>query len=173
MVFGNLEVHEEFVHVTADGKRLRVLHGDKYDGLMSCSRFGRMMGSFGYDLLIFFHRFFDTVRGWFGYPYWSLASHVKSRVKNAVKHMRRFEQIVARDAAREGMDGVVCGHIHYADLRTIDGVLYCNDGDWVENCTALVERFDGTMELIRWTDADQVGVPVSQPVEVAVAARVT
>lgn len=155
MTFGNLEIHEEFVHTTADGRKFQVLHGDKYDAVMKCSRLGRMAGSLGYDLLITLHRNYDAVRGWLGFPYWSLASHIKSKVKNAVRHIRRFEQIVAREAATENVDGVVCGHIHYATVRSIGDVLYCNDGDWVENCTALAERFDGSIELIRWTDAQK------------------
>jgi UDP-2,3-diacylglucosamine pyrophosphatase LpxH len=155
MVFGNLEIHEEYEHVTADGRRIRVLHGDKYDAFMKCSRLGRMLGSFGYDFLIFLHRLHDALRHLFGFPYWSLASFIKFRVKNAVKHMHKFERVVAEDAQKLGVDGVVCGHIHHAEIRDIGGILYCNDGDWMENCTALVERHDGSLELLHWSDKAQ------------------
>jgi UDP-2,3-diacylglucosamine pyrophosphatase LpxH len=152
MVFGNLEIHEEYEHTTADGRRILMLHGDKFDAIMKCSRLAEFVGSLGYDLLLYSHRMFDRIRRRLGFPFWSLAKFIKFRVRNAVKHIRKFETIVAHDAKRRGADGVICGHIHHADIRYIDGVLYCNDGDWIENCTALVERHDGTIELLHWSD---------------------
>ena len=87
-----------------------------------------------------------------GYQYWSLSAYLKQRVKNAMQYIGSFADAVVDEALRRGVDGVVCGHIHHAEMREINGILYCNDGDWVESCTALVEHFDGRLELINWID---------------------
>nr|MBX2878735.1 UDP-2,3-diacylglucosamine diphosphatase [Granulosicoccus sp.] len=151
MQFGNVEIHEEYEYTAKNGDKVKMLHGDKYDAFMKCGKFSRTIGSFGYDFLIFIHRVYDKLRGVFGFSYWSLARYVKSKVKNAVKHMRRFAEVVAADARRQGFDRVICGHIHHAEIREFDGVTYCNDGDWIENCTALVEHQNGTFEIIHWS----------------------
>jgi UDP-2,3-diacylglucosamine pyrophosphatase LpxH len=93
-----------------------------------------------------------------GYPYWSLSQHLKTKVKNALQFILRFEEAVAAEAARRGLDGVVCGHIHKAEIRMVKGVLYCNDGDWVESCTALVEHLDGRLEIIDWVAIRQASM---------------
>lgn len=152
MHFGNLHIHEEFEYQTADGRRVRMLHGDKYDAMMKCHWLTELVGNVSYDFLLYLNRLLARLRNRCGLQYWSLSSFIKNRVKNAVKHVRRFEEMVAEDASRRGYDVVICGHIHSADIRMIDNVLYCNDGDWVEHCTALVERHDGTIELIHWSD---------------------
>lgn len=152
MAFGNLEIHEEYTHETADGRRVRMLHGDKYDTMMKCGWLTEFIGNLSYDLLLYLNRLTARMRSQCGLRYWSLSSYIKSRVKNAVKHIRHFEEIVASDTKRQGFDVVVCGHIHSADIRMIDDILYCNDGDWVEHCTALVENHDGSIELIHWSD---------------------
>jgi len=151
-VFGNLEIHREYVHETADGRRLLVLHGDEFDSVVKCSRWLTSLGTWVYDLLLRLNRHVNLVRRAFGFPYWSLAAYVKSRVRNAVQYIGNFEQAVAFAARRRDMDGVVCGHIHRAKVASIDSVLYCNDGDWVESCTSLVENMNGHLSLWHWVE---------------------
>ena len=109
-----------------------------------------------YDWLLYLNRWVNVFRRRLGFPYWSLAAFLKHKVKNAVQFISDFEQAVARETERRGVDGVVCGHIHHAEITTHNGVLYCNDGDWVESCTALVERHDGTLELLNWTERQEL-----------------
>jgi UDP-2,3-diacylglucosamine pyrophosphatase LpxH len=152
MVFGNVEIHAEYTHLSASGRRLLVLHGDKFDAVMRCNRLTEFIGSKSYDFLMYLNRHVYRTRKVLGFPYWSLASYLKKRIRNAMRHIHRFEEIVARDAAKRGFDGVICGHIHHAQIRDIDGFLYCNDGDWVENCTALVETRQGELQLLHWSE---------------------
>jgi UDP-2,3-diacylglucosamine pyrophosphatase LpxH len=152
MVFGNLEVHRECVHITAQGQRLLVLHGDEFDGSVKCSRWLAALGSGAYDLTLGLNRGFNRVRHLFGYPYWSLASYLKSRVGNARRYVQRFEEAAARTAQRRGFDGIICGHIHRPMFAELHGVQYGNTGDWVENCTALIEDREGRLKL--WQRAD-------------------
>jgi UDP-2,3-diacylglucosamine pyrophosphatase LpxH len=145
---GNILVVREAVHRTADGRLLLMLHGDEFDGVTRCHRWLARTGDVGYTMLLRVNRWFNTARRLLGFPYWSLAAYVKGKVKRAVEYVGDFENAVAREAARRGMQGVICGHIHRATMRDIQGVLYCNTGDWVESCTALMERTDGILELI-------------------------
>jgi UDP-2,3-diacylglucosamine pyrophosphatase LpxH len=145
---GNMLVVREAVHRTADGRLLLMLHGDEFDGVTRYHRWVARTGDVGYELLLTVNRWFNTARRILGFPYWSLSAYVKWKVKRAVDFVVDFEQAVAREAVRRGMDGVVCGHIHRAALRDVQGVLYANTGDWVESCTALVEHGDGTLELL-------------------------
>jgi UDP-2,3-diacylglucosamine pyrophosphatase LpxH len=165
-VFGNLEVHRDYVHTTAQGLRLLVLHGDEFEGTIPCSRWLAALGSWCYDRAMFASRHFNMVRRLFGYRYWSLAGYLKSKVGNAVQYVRCFEQAAAREARRRGLDGVVCGHIHRPRVAQVDEVLYCNDGDWVENCTALIELQSGELQLWKWAE-DQHAAP-GQPESLAV-----
>lgn len=166
MDFGDVAIRREAVHTTADGRRLLILHGDEFDSVVKCSRFLAMLGSRAYDWLLYANRWVNAFRRRFGFPYWSLAAYLKHKVKNAVNFISDFEEGVAREVRKRGLDGVVCGHIHRAEIRTIDGVLYCNDGDWVESCTALVEHHDGTLGLMHWTDAE-TRLSVEAPAEAA------
>lgn len=152
MCFGNLEIHNICIHETADGRRLLMMHGDEVDSAIRCSRLLAYLGDRGYDLLLYMNRWFNTCRRKFGAPYWSIASYLKHRVKNAVNAISDFEHAVAHAARKYDVDGLVCGHIHHAEIRQIGDVLYCNDGDWVENCTAMVEHMDGTLEILHWSD---------------------
>ena len=156
MVFGNLEIYTEYVHQTADGRKVLLLHGDKFDVVIKCSRLMNLIGNMGYDLLLYGHRLLDRIRHRLGFSYWSLTSYLKSKVKNAMAHVTSFEIAVAQEASKRGMDVVICGHIHHAEIRQIKDVLYCNDGDWVEHCTALVEGQDGSLELIHWSDQQRI-----------------
>lgn len=151
----NIEIHRELVHTTGQGKRLLMVHGDEFDHAVRCSPFHRLVGDLGYDFLLFLNRWGNRARRLFGLPYWSLAYYIKNRVRNARAAIDAFEQAAADEARRRGLDGIVCGHIHQPEIRTIDGVLYCNDGDWVESCTALVEHRDGRLELFHWGDLQQ------------------
>ena len=149
-VFGNLEIHGEFVHETRDGRRLLVMHGDEFDALVKCSPWLARLGSSAYDLTLHLNRYFNAVRRVLGFPYWSLASYLKSRVKNAVQYISSFENAAAHAARQRGVDGVVCGHIHRPEISDINGIVYCNDGDWVESCSALVEDMNGSLSLWSW-----------------------
>lgn len=132
--FGGITVLREAVHETADGKRLLVIHGDEFDGIVRYARWLAILGDRGYELIIAVNHWYNLARHHLGYPYWSLSQYLKNKVKNAVQFVLRFEEAVAEEAARRGLDGVVCGHIHKAEIRMVKGVLYCNDGDWVESC---------------------------------------
>jgi UDP-2,3-diacylglucosamine pyrophosphatase LpxH len=151
-VFGGVRVASQAVHTTADGRKLLVLHGDEFDEIVKHSRWLAMFGSWMYDVLLYSNRWVNRVRRQFGFPYWSLAAYLKHKVKNAVNYISQFERALVYEARRHGVDGVVCGHIHKATIEECDGLLYCNDGDWVESCTALVERHDGSLALVHWAD---------------------
>jgi len=147
---GGVELVHEAVHVTADGRRLLILHGDEFDGVVLYARWLAFLGDNAYTLLLQLNRVLNWVRRKRGLPYWSLSAHLKKKVKNAVQFISSFEEVVARAAQERGAHGVVCGHIHSAEIRQIGDVTYYNDGDWVESCTALVEYADGRMEIIDW-----------------------
>jgi UDP-2,3-diacylglucosamine pyrophosphatase LpxH len=159
--FGGIDVMDEAMHVTADGKRLWVTHGDLYDGVIQCARWLAIMGDLAYEFTLKVNRWFNRIRAKCGLPYWSLSRYLKHKVKRAVSYINEFENAVAREARKRGAHGVVCGHIHHAEIREIDGVLYCNDGDWVESLTALVEHHDGRLEII--DRGDQAALPGMLP----------
>lgn len=152
LVFGGIKLQGSALHVTADGKRLLVLHGDEFDAVVLYSKWLAQLGSDIYDFLLYVNHGFNTLRRKLGFPYWSLSAFIKHKVKNVVAFVERFEQTFVREARKREVDGVVCGHIHKAEIRLEEGILYCNTGDWVESCTALVEHFDGRLEIITWTD---------------------
>jgi len=152
MDFGFIAVRREAFHLTADGRRLLVLHGDEFDGIIMHHRWVSQLGSVAYDYALKLNRWLNILRDMLGFPYWSLSMYLKRRVKNAVKYMNRFEEAVMHEAQRRKVDGLVCGHIHHAALTKFGDVTYCNDGDWVESCTALVEHYDGRLELLNWND---------------------
>ena len=154
-LFGGIEITHETIHETADGKRLWVLHGDRFDGVIGCAKWLAHAGDWAYGMALRLNDFLMAVRSRLGLPYWSLSAWLKHAVKNAVEYLSSFEEVVAREAASRGVDGVVCGHIHHAEIRRIGSVLYLNDGDWVESCSALVEDARGTMEILRWAPPPQ------------------
>jgi UDP-2,3-diacylglucosamine pyrophosphatase LpxH len=120
-----------------------------------------ILGDHAYRLALVLNTWFNSVRRHLGYPYFSLSAKLKHKVKNAVEFISRFEQAIAQEAASRGVDGVICGHIHHAEMRPMHGVEYCNDGDWVESCTALVEHLDGRLEILHETQYDRELVPAS------------
>ena len=148
--FGGIEVQLEAIHITADGKSLLVTHGDAFDGIVLYARWLAFLGDQAYTLLLKANIVLNAVRRRFNLPYWSLSSYLKKRVKNAVQYVGKYEEVVAREALQRGVQGVVCGHIHCAEIRQFDTITYYNDGDWVESCTALTEAKDGTMSIIDW-----------------------
>jgi UDP-2,3-diacylglucosamine pyrophosphatase LpxH len=150
--FGGVEMAEEAVHVTADGRRLLVIHGDSYDLIVKNARWLALLGDGAYTLALWVNNYFNKIRHLLGYEYWSLSAFLKLRVKNAVQYIGSFADALANEARSRDLDGVVCGHIHHAEIRDLGGVLYCNDGDWVESCTALVEHFDGRLEIVYWAE---------------------
>ena len=159
-VFGNLEIHKEYVHESAEGRRMLILHGDEFDSVVKCSPWLARLGSDIYDVLLAVNPIINKVRRWFDMPHWSLSSYLKHKAKTAVQYIGSFEDAVAQAGRRRGVDMVVCGHIHHAEIRTINGVLYCNDGDWVESCTSLVEDMNGQFRMIDWPKLRaQIDVP--------------
>ena len=150
--FGGIAICRDAIHQTADGRRLLVLHGDEFDVIMLSHRWLGYVGDRAYEAMMGVNRVVNAWRRLFRMPYWSLSKYAKAKVKNAVEFISRYEEVVAQAAAHRGADGVVCGHIHTAEFRDIDGIAYYNDGDWVEGCTALLEHFDGRMEILHWAD---------------------
>ena len=156
MNLGGVEIMRAAFHDTADGRRLMVLHGDEFDTIMLAHRWLAFVGDALYHVMMKPNNWVAGARKRLGLPYWSISKAAKHKVKNAVEFISKYEEVVARAAAERGVDGVVCGHIHTAEFRTFDHdgkqIEYWNDGDWVEGCNALVEHFDGTMEILHWPD---------------------
>jgi len=156
LTLGNVEIRTEAIHETADGRRFLVLHGDEFDSIVRASPMLESLGNHAYSAALRLNRYINAIRKGFGFPYWSLAGFLKHKVKNAVKYIASFERTLAVEARRRGVEGVICGHIHRAEITDIEGITYCNDGDWVESCTTLVEDFQGRMSLLRWTEKVEV-----------------
>jgi UDP-2,3-diacylglucosamine pyrophosphatase LpxH len=153
MEFNGVRLAADWVHETADGRRLLVLHGDEFDGVVKHNRWLAHIGSRAYDLLLVANRWYNHLRRRLGFDYWSLSAFLKHSVKEAVNYIGSFEDAVAREAARRNVDGLVCGHIHKAAIDDSHGVLYLNCGDWVESCTALVEGAEGGFRILQWANA--------------------
>ena len=150
--FGGIEVVETAIHESASGQRFLVIHGDIFDLVVQHARWLAHLGDKAYDLAIRLNRLVNLARRRLGVPYWSLSQWAKLKVKNAVNYIGAFEQTLAGEARRLGVDGVICGHIHCAAIRDEHGIRYMNCGDWVESCTVLAEHDDGRFEIITWTD---------------------
>ncbi len=148
--FGVVEVAEETIHETVDGRRILVLHGDRFDVVVRNAKWIAHLGDWAYTAALGINTVFNAVRRRLGFPYWSLSAWAKLKVKNAVNFIGDFQETLAAEAVRLGADGVVCGHIHHAALARIGDVDYMNCGDWVESCTAVVENHDGSFEVIVW-----------------------
>ena len=156
--FGGIQVRHDDVHVTADGKKLWVTHGDLYDNIMQYARWIAFIGDRAYTFALWLNRAFNRIRLKLNYPYWSLSQYLKHKVKAAVSCITAFEDLLIREAKIKQCDGVVCGHIHKAELRSIDHVTYANDGDWVESMTALIENHDGSLQIIDWNEVGLINV---------------
>ncbi len=152
--FGGVHVRMNDIHSTADGKRYLVLHGDEFDGVVLYAKWLSHLGDHAYELAVSLNFYFNRARKIFNLPYWSFSAFLKRKVKRAVEFIGNFEDAVVRKAKSKDVDGVICGHIHTPEMRMIDGIHYCNDGDWVETCSALVEHEDGRLEILDWTQFD-------------------
>lgn len=150
--FGNLSIERDAIHTTADGTKLLVLHGDEFDNVIRYSKFLAHVGDIGYELLLKLNRYYNFFRRKLGYSYWSLSAYLKHKVKNAVNAIGDYEKAVVTEARKRGVDGVVCGHIHHPEISQMEDILYINDGDWVESCTALVEEPSGELKIVHWSD---------------------
>lgn len=150
--FGRVTVVDEAIHTTADKRRLLVLHGDRFDAVVLHAKWLALLGDWVYIAALRLNHYVNLVRRTLGFPYWSMSQFLKHKVKNAVEFISQFEQAVVTEARRRKVDGVVCGHIHTPAITWYDDIQYCNDGDWVESCSALVEHVDGRLEIIHWMD---------------------
>jgi UDP-2,3-diacylglucosamine pyrophosphatase LpxH len=153
MTFGGIEIRHDIVHTAADGRRYLVMHGDEFDVVVRYARWLAFLGDRSYEFALWCNHPLNWLRRRFGFGYWSLSQYLKLRVKSAVSFIGEFEHALAEEARRRNVDGVICGHIHHAADRLIDGVRYLNCGDWVESCTALAEDDRGRIRLIRWHGA--------------------
>ncbi|MCB1914890.1 MAG: UDP-2,3-diacylglucosamine diphosphatase [Rhodocyclaceae bacterium] len=171
-VFGDIRVEREWVHQAADGRRYLLVHGDEFDQVTLHHRWVAVLGDIAYNLLVRINHWLSRVRRWLHVPgYWSLAGYAKRKVKSAVGFIFDFEASVARATRQRGLDGVICGHIHWAADRDIDGVRYLNCGDWVDSCSAIVEHFDGRLEVVCWHAGAITAAPAPLPAEPAVAVQ--
>jgi UDP-2,3-diacylglucosamine pyrophosphatase LpxH len=160
--FGLVEIHNQIEHIGADGKHYLVVHGDLFDGITRLAPWISFLGDKAYDVILSFNSKFNWIRHRFGFGYFSLSQYLKTRVKKAVDFIFHFEKNLAAYCKKRGYDGVICGHIHHAEIKDIDGIKYMNDGDWVESCTALVEHWDGHWEIITWTkEQDNVDTDIA------------
>ncbi len=149
--FGDIRVEREYIHATADGRRLLITHGDDFDQVTRHHRWVAVLGDVAYNLLVRLNGWLSRVRRLLGIAgYWSLAGYAKRRVKTALQFIFDFEDSVIRHVRERGLDGVICGHIHWAALKEVDGLVYANCGDWVDSCSAIVEHLDGRLEMVEW-----------------------
>jgi UDP-2,3-diacylglucosamine pyrophosphatase LpxH len=158
--FGGVQVMRDAVHTTADGRRFLVTHGDEFDTVVKYAKWLALIGDHAYVLLLSLNTVFNEIRRKLGFTYWSLSAYLKHKAKTAVEFIGKYETAVAEEARRRRVDGIICGHIHSAVVRDMEGVLYCNDGDWVESCTALVETDTGELQIVNWADILRSRTPV-------------
>jgi UDP-2,3-diacylglucosamine pyrophosphatase LpxH len=152
MSFGGIEVVERAIHITADNKKFLVIHGDQFDIVVCNARWLAYLGDWAYEWAIFINTYYNNARRLFGAGYWSFSAWAKMKVKNAVKFIGDFEVLLASEAKKHDLEGVICGHIHHPTIKKIDSVLYINIGDFVESCTAIAEHEDGHFEIIYWNE---------------------
>ncbi len=164
--FGRVSVLQDAIHTMADGRRYLVLHGDEFDGIVQHARWLSLLGDQAYEVALSINQVMNRWRRRLGMPYWSLSAALKRKVKRAVQYIASFETVVVHEARKRGVSGVICGHIHTPQMRMIDGIHYCNDGDWVESCSALVEHLDGRLEIIDWPALmERMQTPVAMAVQ--------
>jgi UDP-2,3-diacylglucosamine pyrophosphatase LpxH len=152
LTFGGIEILGDTLHTTADGRRFLVMHGDEFDVIVRHAKWLAFLGDWAYETALFVNTHFNRLRRLLGFNYWSFSAWAKLKVKNAVNFIGSFERELAAEARRRGADGVICGHIHHAAIRDIEGVTYVNTGDFVESCTLVVEHLDGRLEILRWAE---------------------
>ena len=176
--FGGIELHRDIMHVTASGRRFLVMHGDEFDVVVRYAKWLAFLGDRSYEFALWCNHPINWMRRRFGFGYWSLSAYLKLRVKSAVNFIGEFEHAIAQEARRRNADGVICGHIHHAADRMIDGIRYVNCGDWVESCTAIAEDHSGQLSLIRWRSGElrrpshkPAGMPVPSPIALIAGAQ--
>ncbi len=147
--FGNIRIRKTVIHETGTGQRMLVTHGDELDFAVRYSRLNRAIGDIGYEILMWVNRRVNQFREWLGKPYWSLAKWVKVNVSQAEAAIKAYQHAAVNLVRDQQLDGIICGHLHYPTIQQFGDITYCNDGDWVENCTALVEDFSGQLRLIQ------------------------
>ena len=155
MNFGGISTKMQCIHTMVDGRQFLVLHGDRFDGVIQYARWISFLGSKAYEVALVMNRWYNFFRKKMGLSYWSLSAYLKNKAKRAVQHIADFEKAVVKEARKFEVEGVVCGHIHQPEISEINGIVYCNTGDWVESCTALVEHVDGRLEVLRWSDPEK------------------
>ena len=151
-MFGNIVIEDNIIHTTVDGRKIMVLHGDQFDVIVNKMKWLSHLGSWAYDVSIMLNTVIAKIRNTFKLPYWSLSAWAKYKVKKAVNFISDYEESLLNYAKSKSASGIICGHIHHANIRDINGLTYMNCGDWVESCTALVEHADGRWEIIRWVE---------------------
>lgn len=161
--FGGVEVINQIIHTTADGKRILVIHGDQFDVVVMHARWLAYFGDWAYEFALWSNTWFNRLRRLFKLPYWSFSAWAKLKVKKAVNFIGSFEETLAAEAERLGADGVICGHIHHAAIRQIGRIQYLNTGDFVESCTAIGEHDDGTFEILHWQKLSAVNTGSEEP----------
>lgn len=161
--FGSVKLVERCIHKAADGRRYLILHGHQFDGLVQFNRVLEKVGSRIYDWILEFNLHLNRVRRRLGFGYWSVASYLKFKAKSAIKYVTHYEEAMVSLARKQGVDGIICGHIHRAGIRDIDGIHYLNSGDWVESCSALVEDMDGTIKLVHWEEPSTTRASAEEP----------
>ena len=150
--FGGIEVRQTDIYDAINGNKYLVMHGDNFDNVMLYARWLAYLGDYAYDVVLRLNTVFNSLRRLMGLRYWSLSAYLKIKVKNAVQFISEYERAIANEAQKAGVQGVICGHIHHAEIKKYGDIIYMNDGDWVESCTALVEHLDGTWEILYWAD---------------------
>jgi UDP-2,3-diacylglucosamine pyrophosphatase LpxH len=162
LTFGGIEIVRDTTHVTADGRRFLVMHGDEFDVVVQHAKWLSLFGDWAYEFALFINRHFNRARRLLGFRYWSFSAWAKLKVKDAVNFLGGFERELAGEARRRGADGVICGHIHHAEIRDIAGIEYVNTGDFVESCSVVVEYFDGRLEILYWAALSAESKPALQ-----------
>ena len=158
--YKNIKIYKEFIYTGKSGEKLLLLHGDRFDNLVRLNRFYGWIGDISYDFLLWLNRWYNKVRNRLGYPYWSLSSYLKENVKQAKTALDAYARAAVQEAKHRNCTGVVCGHIHHPEIREIDGIRYMNDGDWIENKTALIEDLNGKIELVKFQQSMEPTTPL-------------
>jgi UDP-2,3-diacylglucosamine pyrophosphatase LpxH len=153
MKFGDIEVVDRYDYTTATDKKFLIIHGDQFDIFLNDNRILCLIGSLAYDTLVVLNNWLSRLRKWLNLPYWSLSQYLKRKAKSATNVIEIFEIKMVDTIHKEGYDGVVCGHIHTADIKhCFDNFMYLNCGDWTESCTAIIEYEDGKISLVKLSE---------------------
>lgn len=150
ITFGSIVIANQWVHSGIDGNRYLLVHGDLFDGITRLAPWISFLGDKAYDVLLTVNTKYNWWRHKLGFGYWSLSKYLKHKVKRAIDFMFQFELNLANYCTRKNFDGIICGHIHRAEIKELNGIVYMNTGDWVESCTAILEHYNGTWELAEW-----------------------